>query len=285
MNDILRRKVARAALASPEGGPGADYAWRLAFARAARNRSGLLIEVTELTVHRRSLAELLELPPERAMLALLDGPQGGLGLMAMSSEVMAALIEMQTTARVSTATPIARKPTRTDAAMVAGVIDLALEELEQILIQEADLVWAGGFRYASFLEDPRPLGLLLEDQPFRVLTAQLSLADGVRSGSIILALPAEGRGQRPAQKTGRREETADPGPSFTEAIGTVVMGADCVLQAVLGRLTMPLLQVMDLKVDQVLALPDAALDKIELEGIDGRKAAMGRLGQQRGLRA
>jgi len=140
MNDILRRKVARAALASPEDGPGADYAWRLAFARAARNRAGLLIEVTGLTVHRRSLAELLELPPERAMLALLDGPKGGLGLIAMSSEVMGALIEMQTTARVSMAPPIARKPTRTDAAMVAGVIDLALEELEQILIQEADFV-------------------------------------------------------------------------------------------------------------------------------------------------
>jgi len=113
----------------------------------------------------------------------------------------------------------------------------------------------------------------------------MSLADGGRSGSVILALPAEGRGQRPARKTGRKEETAHPGPSFTEAIGAVVMGADCVLHAVIARLTLPLLQVMDLKVDQVLALPDAALDKIELEGIDGRKVATGRLGQQRGLRA
>ena len=53
-----------------------------------------------------------------------------------------------------------RKPTRTDAAMVAGLIDAALAGLEQALLQEADLVWAGGFRYASFLDDARPIGLL-----------------------------------------------------------------------------------------------------------------------------
>ena len=150
MNDIIRRKVARAAAAGSDGGPGADQGWRLAFARAARDGTGLLVEVAAMTLHRRSLAELLELPPDRALMVLLDGPQGGLGLMVMSPEVMGALIEMQTTARVSAAPTLTRRPTRTDAAMVAGVIDRALEELEVVLAEEADLVWAGGFRYASF---------------------------------------------------------------------------------------------------------------------------------------
>ena len=162
-------------------------------------------------------------------------------------EVMGALIEMQTTARVSAAPTLTRRPTRTDAAMVAGVIDRALEELESILAEEADLVWAGGFRYASFLEDPRPLGLLLEDQPYRVLSADLSMASGARSGGLILALPAEGRGQRPQPKPGRDRAPA-AAPGFSTALSEAVMAAGCTLEAVIARLTQPLGAVMALQV-------------------------------------
>ncbi|MBP9181970.1 MAG: FliM/FliN family flagellar motor switch protein [Fuscovulum sp.] len=285
MNDIIRRKLARAAASGAEGGPGADQGWRLAFARAARDASGLLVEVAAMGLARRSLAELLELPPDRALLALLDGPQGGLGLLAMSTEVMSALIEMQTTGRVSAAPPLPRRPTRTDAAMVAGVVDRALEELESILAEEADLVWAGGFRYASFLEDPRPLGLLLEDQPYRVLTAELSLASGTRSGKLVLALPAEGRGHRPVPKAGRANRAPPVAPGFSTALGEVVMAAGCTLEAVIARVTLPLSAVMALQPDQVLPLPNAALDRIGLEGIDGTPVGRARLGQQKGMRA
>jgi flagellar motor switch protein FliM len=284
MNDILRRKMARGGAAG-DGGPGADHGWRLAFARAARDASGLLVEVASMSVARRSLAEVLELPPDRALLALLDGPQGGLGLMAVSGEVMSALIEMQTTGRVSAAPILPRRPTRTDAAMVAGVIDRALEELETILAEEADLIWAGGFRYASFLEDPRPLGLLLEDQPYRVLSAELSLAGDVRRGSLLLALPAEGRGKGPLMQGKRAEPKSAVAPGFTTDLGQAVQEAGCRLDAVIGRVTLPLREVMALVPDQVLVLPQATLDQIALEGLDGRRVAWARLGQQKGMRA
>lgn len=284
MNDIIRRKLSRAASAGGDsGGPGADQGWRLAFARAARDRAGLMVDVLSMKVHRRSLAELLEIPPDRAFLALLDGPQGGLGLLVMSAEVMSAVIEMQTTGRVSATAPLHRKPTRTDAAMVSGTIDRALEELEAILAEEADLVWAGGFRYASFLEDPRPMGLLLEDQPYRVLTAELGLSGDARKGQMILALPAEGRGMRPSLLVGRAKEM--PAAGFAADLGTAVMAADCALEAVLDRLTLPLRDVMALQPGQVLELPKAALDQITLEGLDGRTVAQARLGQHKGMRA
>lgn len=286
MNDIIRRKVAHAVLTGGEGGPGADHGWRLAFARAARDSASLMVEVAAMSVRRRSLAELLELPPERALLALLDGPQGGLGLLVMSAEVMGALIEMQTTGRVSAAPPLTRRPTRTDAAMVAGVIDRALEELDSVLAEEADLVWAGGFRYASFLEDPRPLGLLLEDHGYRVLSADLSLSAGARTGGLILALPAEGRGLRPVPKPGQADRmAAAPAHSFSDGLGEAVMAADCTLDAVIGRIRLPLRDVMALQVGQVLAMPKAALDRIGLEGINGNRVAVARLGQQQGMRA
>lgn len=285
MTDILRRKLARAGAAGGDGGPGADHGWRLAFARAARDGSGLLVEVRSMSVVRRSLAELLELPPERALLALLDGPQGGLGLLCLSAEVTSALIEMQTTGRVSAAPILPRRPTRTDAAMVAGIADRALEELESILAEEADLIWAGGFRYASFLEDPRPLGLLLEDQPYRVLSGEVSLAGDARRGSVLLALPAEGRGQGPLGRAKRSDQKAAAAPGFTADLGQAVQEADCRLDAVIARVTLPLREVMALVPDQVLPLPQAALDQIALEGIDGRRVAWARLGQQKGMRA
>lgn len=284
MNDIIRRKLARAATAGGDsGGPGADQGWRLAFARAARDRAGLMVDVLSMKVHRRSLAELLEIPPDRAFLALLDGPESGLGLLVMSAEVMSAVIEMQTTGRVSAATPLLRKPTRTDAAMVSGTIDRALEELEAILAEEADLVWAGGFRYASFLEDPRPLGLLLEDHSYRVLTAELALSGDARKGQMILALPADGRGVRPSRQAGHISET--PGAGFSAELGAAVLATDCALEAVLDRLTLPLRDVMALQPGQVLELPKAALDQITVEGMDGRPVAQARLGQHKGMRA
>lgn len=285
MNEIIRRKLARAALAGGEGGPGADHGWRLAFARAARDTAGLQVEVQSLNVHRRSLAELLELPPQRALLALLDGPKGGLGMIVLSAEVMSALVESQTTGRVSATEPVSRRPTRTDAAMVSTTIDRALEELEAILADEADLVWTGGFRYASFLEDPRPLGLLLEDQPYRVLSAELGLGGGVRTGQMVLALPADGRGSHPTGASVKDQGPAAVGTSFTADLAHTVQAAGGVLNAVIARITLPLRDVMDLQPDQILALPQAALDHISVEGIDGTPAGSARLGQQKGMRA
>ncbi|AWD20956.1 FliM/FliN family flagellar motor switch protein [Fuscovulum blasticum] len=286
MNDILRRKVTSGSAA--EGSPGADHGWRLAFARAARDGVGLLLTVTDLQIARRGLAELLDLPPDRALIALLDGPAGGLGLIALSPDLTAALIERQTIGRVAPQSPAPRRPTRTDAAMVTGVIDRALIELEALLADEADLLWAGGFRYASFLEDPRPLGLLLEDQPYRVLQLAVSMADGARSGHVLLALPAESRGRLPGgmPADGPAGETPPEGATaFAQGLAEAVSGAGVTLDAVIARLSLPLSAVTGLAPGLVLPLPEAALDRIALQGGDGRSVARATLGQHRGQRA
>ena len=282
---VIRRKLLAGRAVLAEGGPGADRGWRLALARAARDDLKLPLEVTKLALDRRSLAELLELPPDFALIVVLEGPKDGLGLLVISAPVLAAMIEMQTIGKVAQASPTARKPTRTDAAMVATMIDSALAGLESGLAQEADLVWAGGFRYASFLDDPRPLGLLLEDINYRVLTADVTLANGAREGSVLLALPAEGRGAQPDARFGLPEDDTVAGPAFTAALSEQVQAADCNLDAVLARLSMPLSRVLGLRVGEVLAMPRASLDQISFEGIDGRKVAEGKLGQNRGMRA
>jgi len=280
--DVIRRKIDRARPTQAEGAPGADRGWRLALARAARDAMGLDLEFRSLTIARRSLAELLDLVPERALLALLDGPQGGLGVIMFAPIVTATLIEQQTLGRLSAQTPNQRKASRIDAAMVAGVIDRALAGLDEALVEEADLIWAGGFRYASYLEDARPLGLMLEDEAYRVLSAEVTLGDGRREGRVILVLPVAGRGASPASAPDLSEVDV---PQITEALSAQVMQADCRLDAVIGRLVLPLRQIMALQVGETLVLPTAALDRVSQETVEGRHVAPARLGQHRGMRA
>jgi flagellar motor switch protein FliM len=282
MTDVIRRKIDQARPVQAEGAPGADRGWRLALARAARGAMGLDLEFRSLTIARQSLAELLEGVPDLALLALLDGPEGGLGVIMLAPMVTATLIEKQTLGRLSAQAPAPRKASRIDAAMVAGVIDRALAGLDEALADEADLIWAGGFRYASYLEDARPLGLMLEDEAYRVLSAEVVLGAGGREGRVILVLPAEGRGARPALAPDAGEAEA---PQFATVLNAQVMQADCRLDAVIGRLTLPLRQIMALTPGEVLALPAATLDAVSLETIEGRRVAGARLGQNRGMRA
>lgn len=284
-NNVIRRKIAAGMADRAEGGPGADRGWRLALARAARDRLKLALDVTASTQTHCSLAELLELPPERALIALLQGPSDGVGLLMLSPEVLAAMTEIQTLGRVGTAALIARRPTRTDAAMVAEMLDRALQGLDLVLAEEADLIWAGGFRYGSFLDDPRPLGLLLEDIPYNLLRCEVALGQGARTGSVLLALPAEGRGAKPKRPPGTAEAEAQAGPAFAAALAEQVAAADCVLDAVLARVSLPLQRVLDLKVGEILGLPRASIDRLSFVGLDGRSLSEGRLGQQHGMRA
>jgi flagellar motor switch protein FliM len=286
--DVIRRKLAEGRAAGRAGPQlavqGTDRAWPLALARAARDSFALGLGVSTLETRHPSLTELLDLVPDRALIAVLEGPEDGLGIMALSQEVLAGLIEVQTLGRVTTGAVQARKPTRTDAAMVAGWIDQALEALEGALAADADLPWADGFRYASFLDDPRPLGLLLDDAPFRLLTARVDLAMGAKSGALLLALPASGRGRKPSGQDAGVEHVA-PAPVFEELIRDRILDAQCEMQAVIAQVSLPLSAVINLSVGMTLPLPDAAIDRIQVETIGGRRLASGRLGQHRGLRA
>lgn len=282
MTDVIRRKIDRARPAQVEGAPGADRGWRLSLARAARDAMGLELDVRQMAVSRLSVAELLEKAPERALLGLLDGPKGGLGVIMVAPGVTAALIEMQTFGRLAAQAAPLRKPSRIDAAMVAGIIDRALAGLDETLAEEADYAWAGGFRYASYLEEARPLGLLLEEDAYRVLSATVSLGGGAREGEIMLALPAIGRAARPAMAV---DLAASEAPQFTAALNAQVLQADCRLDAVIGRLRLTIRQIMALQPGEVLAMPSAAVESVSLETIDGLRVAEARLGQHRGMRA
>jgi flagellar motor switch protein FliM len=280
----IKRKISQSRKNSvPTVVKGAPKAWKLAFARAARDAMGLELDMTALSLNRRSLNELLDLPTDCALIVMLEGPKDGLGLMVLSPEVLAGILEMQMVGKVSGTAALLRRPTRTDAAMVSSLIDRALDGLEAELLQSNDLIWTSGFRYASFLEDARPLALLLEDVTYQLMQADVSLGNGAKTGLVFLALPADGKGRHP--------QTPDAPPSraaemvFEAALGAQVMEATADLVAVLVRMKLPLDVILNLKVGDPLPLGSAALDKIDIEGLNGTRLAGGKLGQNRGMRA
>lgn len=290
-HSILRRMIGGATPADdapPLRAGGIIRAWPLALARAARDGLGQGAQAGSADLSTRSLAEVIELAPDLPLVAMLEGAGDDLGVLFLSQPVMAALIEAQTTGRITPAAPDPRKPTRTDAAMVAGFVDRVLGALDAALAEEDDLIWAGGYRYASFLDEVRPLGLILEDQPFKVLRIDLSFGDGARSGPLVLALPADSARRRAGQ---RRPPPAEAAPAGAQAnppaavLGDRVLGVEAVVQAVLTRRRMRLADVLALAVDQVIPLPEASLAEIEVQGLNGVTLARGRLGQTRGLRA
>lgn len=272
MTQAIRLKLAQA---KPSVG-GAERAWRHALARAC---DGLDMEVAGSRLLRCSLAELLDLLPDQAMLALLEGPEEGQGLCALAPPVLDALIEGLTLGAVSPRVKEPRKPTRTDAMLTMPVIGGALKDLAEGLDADPDLRWTDAFRYGSFVEDARTLHLLLEDAPFHLLSVDLMFA-GVKGGQILLALPTDGRGRMP-ELLPAPDDPAD----FPAGISAQVMEAEVVLRAVIGRVSLPLASVLRLETGELLALPDATLDTLTIEAADGRRIGEARLGQNRGMRA
>lgn len=283
MSAILRRKIA-ASQPPSQIRHGALQLLPLSVARSAR--TGLALDITcgDAGSDKATLAELLEMPAEGALILLLEGPGGGGGMLAMCPAMLAALIEVQTLGCVNTHPILPRRPTRTDAAMVSDWVDALLIDLEDALACHEDLTWVDGFRVSGHLVDTRPLGLMLEDVAYQALRLTCDLAR-VREGSIVLALPADGRGRKPKTDDPVEQSSGPADTDFGPQMAARVLAARAEVQASLLRLRLPLAELNGLRAGQMLPLPMAALDRIEILGIDGVSRAVGRLGQQGGQRA
>jgi flagellar motor switch protein FliM len=287
-HSVLKRKAAAGASQPGASAMTPVRALHQALAKTAQDLMAMPIEIVELREMRLSLAEIPERLEERALLMMIAGPQESLGLVALSPATVATLIEMQTTGRISSGAVAARRPTRTDAAMSVGFVDQMLGELEVLLATDAAIVWLGGFRYTSYLSDPRPLGLMMEDIAYRGFHITLKFAEGVpREGSILLALPAEGRGRAPIHSGDEKPSGDGPVPGYaqtewSEQIERSVMAVRTQIEAVFDRITLPLSDVLALKPGSLLPLPAQSLNHVRVQGFGHRFVAHARLGQCQG---
>ncbi|MEI4486825.1 FliM/FliN family flagellar motor switch protein [Frigidibacter sp. MR17.14] len=288
---VMRRKLAAGRRSDETFVMTTEKALGQALTRAAQDLLSMPLRILRLQETRVTLADMPELLEDRSLLALLHGPGEGTGVLAISPPMLSALIEMRTIGRLAVQPPAPRRPTRTDAAMVADFVDVTLGALEEALSGTAELIWAGGFRYSSFLDDPRPLPLMLEDAAYRSFRFELDLGPSgqARPGSCLLVLPAEGRGRALAVE---RVTGELPGPAQAEAradwarrLEAAVLEAPGALNGVLARVTLPLGRVLSLAPGQTVELPSGALEAARVEGPGGRLVARARLGRQQGQRA
>jgi flagellar motor switch protein FliM len=289
-----------------------------AIVQTADSRLGLVVSVSSCSGRIGTLPELLETLPEEGLLAVLEGPGEAQGLMVLDAAMLSAVIEMLMTGKLSSRPPQPRRPTRTDAALSADLIDDILRGFEAPFLGQAQARWAAGFGYGSFLDDPRPLGLMLEDIDYRIFRIAGEAASGARPFGLMLALPAAGRGLLgrqgagagpgasagaagppggPERRTGQRRESdrgAGAGPSAPEepdavpweaALERQVMAGRVRLTAILHRMHLPLARLGALQVGETLPIPGSALDETAVVGADDRPVAVGRLGQSGGHRA
>ncbi|PZO67004.1 MAG: hypothetical protein DI498_04455 [Paracoccus denitrificans] len=249
--------------------PPRDRAVSMAVSRAAQKVHRLAVFVDRAESRQISLAELPELLPDHALLLLVEDQSGRLGVAALSSGLVGAIIEMQTLGRLAVRGQPRRRATRTDAAIAADFVNAVLADLPA----EAGIGW----RQLSFVADPRPLCLLLDDQPHSHDMLSLRLGEtGERNGALHLVLPVA----EPAPVDAAQIPAADNMP-LTQPLG------DCPLPMVgiLARHKLRLGALRRLAPGDLIPLPRASLDQARLETASGQLVAMGRLGQSDGYHA
>ncbi len=261
--------------------------------RAADRLYRLAVQPVEVTTGAMSLAEMPEMLPERALLVVLAGPAEALGVIALSPETVTALVEVQALGRITSRPVERRRPTRSDAMLCTDFINALLGELAQELSACDGFEGWQGYRYASHLDDPRPLLLMLEDRAFRNITMDLRLGgnDG-REGRILVALPQPGPPDQP--RASRQIEVApdiaepqppDPTPDLRPDLTAVTRMAPIEVVAILCRRRISLGELRALAPGKTLPLPRVSLFDTRLETVSGQLLAHGKLGEVDGCHA
>lgn len=257
-----------------------------AFIRAASRVAGLVARACVRSSRGAALEELVELPEAEGFAALLKGRDGPPGLVIFDPAAFSSVIEAMTIGTLSRRASAPRRATETDAALMADLVDAILAELDANP-DPAD-PFTPGFRQGSLIDDLRLLDVMLEEVSFALTVLEVDfLAEGtVRQGVVTLALP-EPSPEMPAFSG--FDMPFDDGPvhddAWERALEASVMTAPAQLGAILGRVRLPLSEVMALGVDSQVTLPLSQLEEVQLEGLDHAVLALGRLGQYRGMRA
>lgn len=277
---VLRRKLASRTPPAPDAGAdakGPAQGLARAVARAVSAQAGLVAEPGTLLRRQMSLTELLDQIDVDSFVGLLGGGPAGPGLVIVDQAGFSGLVEAMTVGRLSARASTGRRPTPTDAALLAVLVDAALGDLGA---QDP----ATACRFARPIADHRLLAIMLDETHYDLMTLPVTLLSGevLRAAKFTLALPhvAAAQAEIPAALV-----EAASARTWASALEANVLNAPSQLRAELGRITLPLSQVLELGEGGCLMLPLANLEEVRLVSLDGEVQATGRLGQSRGMRA
>lgn len=251
-------------------------ALRLALARAAIETIQLPLSVIGAKQTTKPSDALSQTLTDAWLLLAFTNKDGRTAAVCLDTSCVSAILQMQTIGEILSGSPPDRVFTDTDAAMVAPLIESVLTQVPNLVDAPADSDCFVGYEFLSRAEDVRSLSLALVDDEYRVFDLTVDLGGGVRQGQLSMFIP-----EQPAIAPEEEAAPAEAGPVLGMATG--VMRAE--LNAVMCRLSLPLSDLSDLDVGNVLPLTGARLDRIDVLTIERKHAAVGRLGQCGGMRA
>ena len=233
-----------------------------------------------------SLTEVLESLPDKGMIATLNGPGQAIGLVALDTGSLSALVEQLTMGRVLQADPEDRRATRTDAALLSDWVEEVLAGMVGELIEAAEDPVAAiraaapfdGYRFGNLIQDPRPLALMLEDVAYHALDISLGFGEVARAGRLFVALVEKPALSAPVDDALRQE-------TWRADMAETLSLAQAELTAVLHRTELPIGKLRVLAPGDLISIPVTAIGEVRMEATDETCVALARLGQSMGQRA
>lgn len=264
-----------------------------AVGRAAERLYQLGVQPISIDIGALTQAEITEVLPDPALLAMVQGPGESVGVMALCPETVTALIEIQALGRVTARPAERRRLTRSDALLCVDFVNGMLTELATEMMGVEGSEDFAGYRYATHLDDPRPLALMLEEKPYRSLDFRLRLGgnDG-REARIFMALPHVHGSSLPSQPAPRGETAGRASaidtrsaPQHAGVLMDAMQEAPIELIGVLCRRQVSLKDLRGLEPGKILPLPRVNIAAARLETTDGQLLATGKFGEAEGCHA
>lgn len=275
---VMRRKAGalRGPLSSTVMSP--VRAWHQTLPRVADDHLGVELAVLAVQEAAQPAAAAVAALPEGGLLMLMRDDRGRTGLCCLDPATLASVIEAQTTGQVGRAPPPGRRPTATDAALVADLVDAFCAAFDAAVAVMSQRPPHAGARCAGYLGDARTAAMALPEGLLHGVRIAIDFGGGARQGALTLLMPP------PAPLSGRTGSLA-AGHRLGDELRPVVMEGRVQLEAVLCRLRLPLQRIRAMAPGDMLRIPARALASLSLETLDRRPVGQARLGQMEGRKA
>ncbi|MCV6586384.1 MAG: hypothetical protein OIF47_12670 [Marinibacterium sp.] len=254
-------------------------ALRLGLARAAGAGFDLPLAVIGAAQARGLQPDAVARLDDSALIIVLDGPDGARGAMQLDAVLASGIVQQQTMGTIGpdSADDPERTPTATDAALVAPLLDDAMQRAEDLVEVASDRACISGYRFGAQAESARSLGLGFVADRYRIFDLSVDLGGGLRKGQILLILP---------EPTPAPPPTPDPQPQEPVSKDSTMLALPTRLTAELARFQVALSDAARWQPGDLLALPIGAdLSRTRLVTPGGEVVAVLQLGQARGARA
>ena len=279
---VLRRKAQAGKQEHQARSMTVSKSLRIGLAKSADDVLDMALVVIGATQEKCECTSLTAELDKNDLLVLVDGPFGAVGGVVMGAGLVAALVQQQTTGKVTPPSENARRLTATDASLCAPLMDMLFQKANGLLETDRDRADLGLYRFGARAENKRLFELALEEPEYHVLRLTIDVAGGVLQSALTLILPM--RNVVDPELLGCSEnEDAQVAPAIT--LEPTVLGLQAELSVMLCDISVPLDRVSALQTGDILKVPPEAFEGARLLCRGNKYIASGAVGQMDGQRA